>query len=285
MLSDASLVPLSWSAHGGLMWQRFTSYDFAAEVHWVPLAEQELAQAALAFPIAFRFEEGTWSVVALLGLVPGRNVWVDGNDGRWCQRYVPAALRSQPFGVHREDPDTLCVDESSEWLVQSYEGEPLFDDERGLASFVQKTHEFLKAWANGSEKLSQLASVLDDYGVLTSWESPVLKELPELYHIDEARWNALDDEAAARVRRQGALPLIYARTCWPEPTSPFFRRVTSSRVNLPCLFPPRPHVSSVSKPFWKAGAMRWPKNPHLMNGHFQAAKCTICRSDDFNRKE
>lgn len=210
MLSDASLVPLSWSAHGGLMWQRFTSYDFAAEVHWVPLAEQELAQAALAFPIAFRFEEGIWSVVALLGLVPGRNVWVDGNDGRWCQRYVPAALRSQPFGVHREDPDTLCVDESSEWLVQSYEGEPLFDDERGLASFVQKTHEFLKAWANGSGKLGQLASVLDDHGVLTPWESPALKELPELYHIDEARWNALDDETAARVRRQGALPLIYA---------------------------------------------------------------------------
>lgn len=209
MLNGASLVPLSWSAHSGLMWQRFTSYHFATEAHWVPLAEQELAQAALAFPVAFRFEGGTWTVVALLGLVPGKNVWVD-DDGRWCQRYVPAALRSQPFGVQRETPDTLCVDENSEWLVQSYEGEPLFDDQRAPASFVQKTHEFLKSWANGCKQLGRLAKVLDDHGVLTQWTAPALKELPKLYHIDEQRWNALDDTAAVKVRHQGGLPLIYA---------------------------------------------------------------------------
>lgn len=209
MLSDASLVPLSWSAHGGLMWQRFTSYHFAAEVHWVPLAEQELAQAALAFPVAFRWEEGCWTVGALLGLTPGQNAWVD-DEGRWCHRYVPAALRSPPFGVHREDPGILCVDEHSEWLVQHYEGEPLFDDQRAPASFVQKTHEFLKAWADGSRKLGHMARVLGDHDVLTAWESPALTGLPGLYHVDEAAWNALSDDAAIRVRRQGALPLIYA---------------------------------------------------------------------------
>lgn len=210
MFNGASLVPLSWSAHGGRMWCRFTSYHFAEQAHWVPLAGEELSLAALAFPLAFHREADSWQVVALLGLEPGHNAWVD-EQGRWCQRYVPAALRSPPFGVRPEAPETLCVDENSEWLVAHYDGEPLFDEQRDLARFVQQTHAFLTTWAQGCQRLGQLATVLEQHEVLTPWTSPALDALPTLYQIDETRWNALSDEAALAVRRQGALPLIYAQ--------------------------------------------------------------------------
>lgn len=210
MFSGSSLVPLSWSAHGGMMWRRFTTYHFAAQAQCVPIAGEELSLAALAFPLVFHRENNSWRVVALLGLEPQQNVWVDA-EGHWCHRYVPAALRSQPFWVHLQEPETLCVDEKSEWLVESYDGEPLFDDQRAPASFVQKTHTFLKTWALGCQRLGQLVEGLEAQGVLTPWESPALADLPLLYQIDETRWSALSDKAALALRHQGALPLIYAQ--------------------------------------------------------------------------
>lgn len=192
------------------MWRRFSSYHFASQAQWVPVAAEELSLAALAFPIAFHREDNRWRVVALLGLEPQQNAWVDA-EGRWCNRYVPAALRSQPFGVQLHEPETLCVDEKSEWLVESYDGEPLFDDQRAPASFVQKTHTFLKTWARGCQCLGQLVEGVEAQGVLTPWETPALADLPLLYQIDETRWNALSDKAVMKVRHQGALPLIYAQ--------------------------------------------------------------------------
>lgn len=210
MLSSASLVPLEWSRHGSHVWRRFTSYRFAADVHWVPVAGEELSQAALGLPLAFLHEDGTWRVMALIGLQEGKSLCVDA-EGHWRNGYVPAALRSQPFGVQPGQPEQLCIYEDSPWLIDGVVGEPLFDEKGDLAALVHKTHAFLKTWELGCRRLGAMAELLAQADVLRPWQSAALTRLPTLYRVEEARWNALDDRSFLALRHRGVIPLVYAQ--------------------------------------------------------------------------
>jgi hypothetical protein len=210
MLTSASLVPLDWSSHGNRVWRRFTSYRFAADEHWVAVAGEELIQVALGLPLAFRHEDGAWRAMALLGLQEGKSLCVDA-EGRWQSGYVPAALRSQPFGVQPGQPQQLCIDEDSPWLIDGVVGEPLFDEKGNLAALVHKTHTFLKTWELGCRRLGAKAELLAQAEVLRPWQSPGLAGLPTLYRVDEARWNALGDRSFLALRHRGVIPLVYAQ--------------------------------------------------------------------------
>lgn len=210
MRSEVAMVPLDRSLHGYKTWKRFTSYQFAATQHWVPIAADELAAAAVCLPLVYRRDTQGWQVMALLGLEESHNVCVD-DQGRWRNRYVPAALRSQPFLVNLDDPGVLCIDEGSEWLIDGHGGEALFDDQGNPASFVRQTHEFLKAYAAGCRRLGALVTLLDQAEVLCPLSSPLLDGLPTLYGIDETRWyERLGSPLIGRLAR-GVLPLVYAQ--------------------------------------------------------------------------
>ncbi|WP_444999349.1 SapC family protein [Halomonas mongoliensis] len=210
MLTRASLVPLEWSRHRSRVWRRFTSYRFAVGEHCVPIAGEELAQAALCLPLVFSHEGNAWRVMALLGLQEGKSLCVD-DEGRWRGGYVPAALRSQPFGVQPGQPQQLCIDEDSPWLVDGVVGEPLFDEKGGLAALVHETHAFLKTWELGCRRLGAMAESLAKAEVLRPWQSAALADLPVLYRVDEARWNAMGDRGFLALRHRGVIPLVYAQ--------------------------------------------------------------------------
>lgn len=210
MSDEPFLRPLTWERHGSCMWRRFRSYDFASGVECVPLAGQELSQAALSLPIAFQSGEPGWQVVALLGLEAGRNLCMD-KTGRWQGRYVPAALRSHPFGVMPGCSEILCIDEASPHLIESYDGEPLFNEQGQRAAFVASIHDFLKAYEHGRWQLAEMARRLNRAGLLVPWSSTALAVRHQVYRIDESRWNALDDEQLLALRHQGVMPLVYAQ--------------------------------------------------------------------------
>jgi len=91
-----TIYPISQTRHAAKHWQRFSSYAFAANSAILPLVGTELAKAALAFPIALIQQGKGFVPAAVLGLEPGKNLFV-APDGRWLGSYVPSALRGYPF--------------------------------------------------------------------------------------------------------------------------------------------------------------------------------------------
>src|ERR1700740_908619 len=129
------IVPISRERHAGKNWRRAANHAFAATEAVVPLVGTELANAALAMPIAFTRQEGRHIAIGLLSLTPGRNLFV-GPDGRWLGPYVPAAFRSYPFRLIRKEGTeewVLCIDEDSKLLAAGAGGEPIFDAQGDLA--------------------------------------------------------------------------------------------------------------------------------------------------------
>lgn len=210
MAHAAQWVPLSQEHHGGLMWQRYTAYHFARHTAYVSLAEPELRFAAACFPIGLIKGSGGWQAVALLGLDGANNLIID-SEGRWRATYVPAALRSHPFGLHRDFPDTLCIDQRSPCVVERLDAEPFFNQQGGLASFPKQVLNFLQQREKGSQRVAQQLQALANAHLLTPWQPKVYQGSTPLYKIDERAWQALTTEQIGLFWQLGAVPLVYAQ--------------------------------------------------------------------------
>ena len=210
MAHTAHWVPLNVKHHGGLMWQRFTAYHFAQHITQASLAEGELRHAAASFPIGFTQTASGWQAVALLGLRDEQNLIVD-SQGRWRAAYVPAALRSHPFGLHAEYPEKLCIDQHSPFVVARLDAEPFFNQHGELASFPQQVLAFLQQREAGCQRVAQQLDALANAKLLTPWQPEGYQGSAPLYQIDEPAWKALSAEQMGLFWQLGAVPLVYAQ--------------------------------------------------------------------------
>jgi len=212
----AQLTVISREQHAGKRWKRYTSYSFAAHDAVAPLVAQELPRACMHLPIGFLKTENGYQLVAVLGLQPGKNLWVS-PDGRWLAGYVPAAYRGYPFALaNTEDGQrVLCVREDS-GLVNDDEGELFFDEEGQPAKPIQDVLNFLQQVTANAQVTAQLCGVLEEHGLISPWNVQVKsadgeKKVEGLFRVDEAALNALPAEALAAVRDRGAMPLVYCQ--------------------------------------------------------------------------
>ena len=140
---------VSRERHANKKWQRYTNLAFATGEMVAPIVGAELAKSALAMPCAFLQQSGRYTLVALLSLVAGRNMFV-GPDGRWLGPYIPAAFRLYPFRVlptDQTDKVALCVDEESKLVVDgSSAGEEFFDTQGNPAPVVKPVFDAAMAW-------------------------------------------------------------------------------------------------------------------------------------------
>ena len=124
------LVPVSRSTHGNRRWRRLRNFTFAAGEVIAPLVGAEAAAAAVALPMGFVKVGEEIRLVALLGLAPGRNLFV-APDGRWIGSYVPACFRTYPFRFANspQGQPVLCVIDDPDFVVDGPDGEPFFEGE------------------------------------------------------------------------------------------------------------------------------------------------------------
>ena len=119
--SQAQLAVVSKERHALKKWQRANGYSFAARQAVVPIVAAEMASASHAMPLAFVQDNDRFSLVGLLSVAPGTNLFV-GPSGQWLGSYVPAAFRSYPFRMVRaegSDGLMLAVDETSGVVVEN----------------------------------------------------------------------------------------------------------------------------------------------------------------------
>lgn len=216
----ARWVALAKDRHGGLRFRPLSSYAFARDLSLVPVCLAELSRVVADYPLVFvRRPDNAYGVCALLGLEPGRNLFVDPSDGRWLADYVPAAVRAYPFRLAPgQTPNQwfVCVDEDSGALDSGPEGTPLFDASGEMSPFVRSVAAFLHQLAADEQRTAQACARLQAAGLIVGW--PVTVKSPEgertitdLFQVDEAALQALDAQAVVSLHQAGALALAYAQ--------------------------------------------------------------------------
>lgn len=216
----ARWVPISKDRHGAMRFRPLGSYAFAADLTLVPVCLAELSRLVAFYPLVFASRaEGVFAVCALVGVEPGRNLFVDPADGRWRAEYIPAAVRAYPFRLAPgSEPDryVLCVDEESGALVQGPEGSAFFDASGEPSDFIRSVGEFLQQTAADERRTAEACARLQAAGCIVPW--PITLRTPQgdrligdLHQVDEAALQALDGESLKALRDTGALTLAYAQ--------------------------------------------------------------------------
>jgi hypothetical protein len=210
-------VAVSQERHASKKWQRHANYGFAAAETLAPIVGAELSKAALSMPLAFSEQAGRYTLVAVLSLVPGRNMFV-GPDGRWFGNYIPACLRSYPFNLVPQqgtDQLVLCVDEESGLVVEKHiAGEEFFDAEGNVSPALKPIVELLTQVQHSRQATDLAVSALAQAGVIKPWQINLKSEQGEraisgLHCIDEAALGALSNDEFLKLRT--ALPIAYAQ--------------------------------------------------------------------------
>lgn len=124
----ASVSPINANTHGDVSIKPVTNLGFSRGINSIPVVAAEFLSAAQDMAIVFTGDEDAMVPVALTGVKPNENVYLD-KDGKWTGRYVPAFLRRYPFIFARSDADTmtLCLDEAYTGINRDGRGERLFD--------------------------------------------------------------------------------------------------------------------------------------------------------------
>ena len=218
-VSPPTLSVVSRDAHGHKRWRRHGDYKFAADQAAVPLVGLEAGRAAISMPIGFLKVGEAYSLVALLGLQAGRNLFV-APDGRWLSGYVPAVIRTYPFRMINDGSGgtILGVVEDERFIGEDIDGERFFEGDEGNtpSAALKAVVEMLQPMAPAAQATAAAAALLAKHGLLAPWEIPVAgREAPlvlaGVFKINEAALNILPAQALKAVRDGGALALAYAQ--------------------------------------------------------------------------
>lgn len=206
------------ATYGERRWSRVQSYRFAADQQLLPIVADELHKAAITLPLAFHKNGNTYSLVALVSVGSGSNIFVD-KEGNWLGAYVPAVLRAYPFQVAPTDKEgnvVLCFDEDSGLLSEDTAAESFFEPDGTPAPGVKKIFEFLASFERSRRQTARICELLADFGLLVPWELKVQSDTGEvgitgLFRVDEDKLNALQDPEFLKLRESSALQLVYSQ--------------------------------------------------------------------------
>jgi hypothetical protein len=214
--------PLNVEAHGKLGVKRVEKpYSFAAASHMTPLTVTEFANASLSFPIIFVGDEKT--PVAVLGLNPGENIYVDAEGGWDVGAYIPAFVRRYPFVLANDEGNQrmiVCIDRKSKLVAKGGEL-ALFNDKGEPTEYTQNAIKFCDDFEVERRRTESFVKLLNDLELLEKKQSHFTPMLPngqpgepqlvaEFYGVSEEKLVALPAEKFTELRDNGALGQIYA---------------------------------------------------------------------------
>ena len=212
------VTPLNRDLHKSL---RLTKPEgdcsFAAHTSFVPLAGVEFVQCALHYPILFTGADKELAPVALLGLAPGSNVFVNEN-GRWAAGcYVPAFIRRYPFVLARSEESqqtlTVCVDDQYKGFG---EGEALFNDDGTDAPALREAIGFMQGFLTEMERTRAFMQRLEALNLLVGRDMQLTDAagksvlLRGFKVVDDSRLASLDEETVLAFQRAGFDAWIHA---------------------------------------------------------------------------
>jgi len=213
--------PLSPENHGTLGANPVENpYLFVASSHVVPLTVTEFSPAALSYPVIFVGDNR--QPVAVMGLRPGENLFVEANGAFRPEAYIPAYVRRYPFVFANDDTQQrliLCIDRAASFIVEGGQA-PLFENGQPSA-YVQQAMEFCNNFEQERLRTDSFVQLIKDLDLLDTREAVFTPRNPdgtpaepqkiaEYFAVSEDKLKALPADKLAELRDNGALGQIYA---------------------------------------------------------------------------
>jgi len=211
------MVVLHRETHGQQRWDaKADRFGFARGSVTAAISLSELAAACTVFPcVMARSAEGGWSLLAITGLQPGHNLFVN-EEGAWEADYLPATLASWPFRLVREGGDAgrflVAVHSPS---LNTTEGDALFDDAGVEMPWLSERLRALVATDAALADTSRLIEALDQAGLLHARTLQAVLadgrdiELNGFVTVDETLLAELPADQLHALHTSGALSLAY----------------------------------------------------------------------------
>jgi hypothetical protein len=190
--------------------------------HALPITFAEMPQVARDYPIVFikPTDGGQLRMVALLGLKPGENLFVNAN-GQWRgDVYRPAYLRRYPFCMAsvRRDGETsgeriICVESAA---IDADRGQPVSNAEGEALPWWQQTTHFLTEFEADLLRSEKVCDVIEKNGLLEPFtaqavsKSAEIMNLSGMYRVSEAQLGKLKADALRMLISKGIMGRIYA---------------------------------------------------------------------------
>jgi len=206
--------------HKNLRLARRQDYGYASGVIAAPLSASEISLASRNYPIVFA-EGEVPTPIAVLGLKPGENVFIDAK-GQWREGfYVPAHIRRYPFGLVQTPGTTtysLAVDEACERVLagetEGVESDPFFDENGEATPTVNAALELCKAMNRDLRPTDAFAKALVGADLLVAkraeFNLPADRKikLDGFRVVDAERFRDLPEGKLAEWHRNGWLALV-----------------------------------------------------------------------------
>ena len=206
--------------HANKSWRAARTYEFAAGWAMQPVVQAEAEKVAANFPMAFHQRDGTWDLVALLGVQP-RHSLVVSPQGQWLGRYIPALVRAYPFTLATPKGATapvLCVDESTGLVNEAGDGKAFFDSSGKPTETLAGIIELLRRVALSRARTRLACAARGEAGLMCPLTiglrmpdgKPVeAATLDNLYLVDAEKLAHLSNETFLALRSHDALALAY----------------------------------------------------------------------------
>ena len=215
------IAPVDRQRHAGLGIRPGLDYRWCQSLNAVFVNAGEFGKAALDYPIAFARDErsGEFVPVAVLGLRPKQNLFVD-DHGQWrAQRYIPAYFRRYPFCI-AEVPQPngaaaqqmVCVQEDQ--LAPA--SLPLFGKDGAPTAAWAPVMRLLEAIENARQQTRVLTRRLEALGLLTAFDAVAMPSkgkplrLQGLFRVDEEKLQQISTRDLRTLLRKGELRAVHA---------------------------------------------------------------------------
>jgi hypothetical protein len=216
-----NLVALNSQTHRNLRFEAARANRDASNVNIISVIPREFPRLLAHYPIFFTksSDNGQFEPAALLGFERGENLFV--SEGVWDVAYVPLQIQRQPFALipRAATPGApgsldLAVDLTNP-LVQTQNGECLFQDDGNPSKFLQNISSMLSALVSGSREAYAFTGKLADFNLLETVRLDIEfvngadTKLEGLYWIAAAAVKSLTAAQLAELRDREYLEWMY----------------------------------------------------------------------------
>lgn len=214
--------PLSREMHGKLGVKQLDGpFAFAAQGHVVPLTVAEFQFAALCFPIIFAGDQR--QPLAVLGINPGDNLFVDEKGVFTNGAYVPAYIRRYPFVLAQDEAQQrmiVCIERGAALFDENGGQVPLFTEAGEPSDYTQNAIKFCEDFEGERRRTENFVNLIKELDLLETKQATFTPTNPdgtqgqsvviaEYFAVSEEKLRGLSAEKLVELRDNGALERIY----------------------------------------------------------------------------
>ena len=214
-------VPLRGTVHKDFKVRPDNQFDFAANVNSIPVSTPEFVLASRHYPIIFLGEKPV--PLAVVGINPDSNLYVDA-DGLWeVGQYVPAYVRRYPFILLNDGgPDGkagLGIDEEGGASTRE-NARVLFPegsefDQENPPEVIKEALGLCEQFHGAFLQTEQVMNLIDEADVLENRSLGIRdddgkeRDIGQFRAINEDKFRDLSDATINEWRKKGALSVAY----------------------------------------------------------------------------